>query len=111
MGMNPQAKKFWKRVAPIVSRLGLLTEVDIEAFTNLCEIQARLVWIRERLSNVDDLVSEGKRGETQAALAVAEKQYFQTFRMYAAEFGLTPRGRTGLGVGSPKDDDDDDLLS
>ena len=38
---------------------------------------------------------------------VMEKQYHQLFRLYAAEFGLTPRGRSGLSVGDNKDDGDD----
>ena len=110
IGLDPQARKTWRRLAPILSRLGLLTEADYEALAHLCQVQARLVDIRQRLQGGEDLVSDGPQGPKQNPLIMAEKQYLQNFRMYAAEFGLSPRGRSGLAVGSGDDDEDDDLL-
>ena len=54
----------------------------------------------------DSLSKENK----QSPYVVMEKQYYQLFRMFAKEFGLTPVGRIGLVVGAEADDDDD-LLS
>ena len=43
--LDDNAKKVWQRVAPMVGRLGLLTEVDGEMFGGLCQIRSRLRWI------------------------------------------------------------------
>lgn len=99
-GLNKEAKRVWRRLAPILSGLGLLTEADYEVFAHLCDVESRLLEIRRRFVAGANIVEDGR----QSPLAVAEKQYLQTLRMYAAEFGLTPRGRAGLSIGSSEED-------
>ena len=53
IGLSKPAKKTWRRLTPILSKLNLLTEADLEALGHLCEIQARLVIIREKMKETD----------------------------------------------------------
>lgn len=107
--LDAQARQTWNKLAPTLARLNLLTEIDGAAFAVLCQLQARLVYLartlkqREHKSLLD--------GDRPSAYVMMERQYYQLFRQFAAEFGLTPRGRVGLAVGG-KDDDDElaDLL-
>lgn len=118
--IDTQAKKTWHRLAPKLERLGLLSEIDGDAFAHLCQIRSRLIAIHNFIKNKNkSLVQVTERPAPDggvimefkpSAYVVMEKQYYQLFRMYAAEFGLSPRGRAGLSVGT-KEDDGEDLLS
>lgn len=117
-----EARKVWNRLAPTLERLGLLTEIDGDNFAALCQIRARLVDIHRKLKKEGmELIQEIEKVDKRGNLWVErrpnpyitlERQYFQLLRSYASEFGLTPRGRTGLTVGSTTGyEDGADLLS
>lgn len=118
--LSEEAQRAWDKLVPKLERLGLLTEVDGEAFGNLCEIYSRLVAIRTYLNKENaSLVQQTERpapdGGTyyefkKSPYVTMELQYLQAFRMYAKEFGLTPVGRVGLSVGTDEGEGDD-LLS
>jgi len=116
-----EAKTVAERLAPILTNLGLLTSADIDTFWILCLIRARL-------SAINKFIREENKSLVQAAekpspdggvfleykpspYSIMEKQYFELFRKFAKEFGLTPVGRIGLSVKKPKDKDEmGDLL-
>ena len=118
--LNTRAKKIWKEYAPKLERLGLLTEVDGGAFAALCQTMARLDEVRRELKRKDvTLVVEKYSvdkdgvahlvGTSQNPLAVMERQLAEQVRKWAAEFGLTPRGRSGLAVAGGGADEDDEF--
>ena len=112
--LDAEAGRTWKKLAPIMLRLGLLTEVDGVAFSMLCQWQSRLVSFQtefksniSRIKKVEkDLKLSGKDKylelktlhSRQEYLLREERYYAQLFRQYAQEFGLTPKGRVGLSV-------------
>lgn len=110
--LDKVAVKAWKRLAPTLHKLGLLTEIDGDSFGNLCQIRSRLVKINEELKKKNSLVEietievskditiERERISNYVKL---EQKYYQLFRLYAADFGLSPRGRTGLVVSGEKE--------
>ncbi len=51
-GMDYYALRAWRRLAPILERLGLLTEADTEMFISLCDAWGRLERARRRLKMV-----------------------------------------------------------
>jgi P27 family predicted phage terminase small subunit len=121
MDIDTQAKKIWKRLSPLLEKLGLLTEIDGSAFAILCQIRARLVAIHRFIKKENkSLVQQSERPapdggvyyEYKASAYVnLEMKYYELFRKYASDFGLSPRGRTGLQVGITKKEDGDDLLT
>lgn len=137
--LDSGAKRFWKYLAPKIERLGLLTEVDGDTFAGVCQTRSRLMLIWKRLKRINlDIASlerqvrrlqkhppsedgikqissivsqlEGLQGE-RAFFMKEERLYSNVFRMQAAEFGLTPRGRVGLVVAAAGSDEGSDLLT
>jgi len=118
--IDGEAKRVWKRLAPKLEKMGLLCDTDGDAFANLCQIRSRLIAIHKFIKGKNaSLVQQTERPALDGGVSyeikaspyvIMEKQYYQLFRMYACEFGLTPRGRVGLSVGTGEDDGDD-LLS
>jgi len=120
--IDKDAKATWKELAPIVHRMGMLTEVDGPAFANLCQIRGRIIQINKFIKRENPSLVQVKRKidpETGQDITefvpspyeVMARQYYELFRKYASEFGLTPRGRVGLAVvGKDSDDDFGDLL-
>ena len=118
--IDNQAKKIWKRLAPKLEKMGLLTETDGDMFGHLCQIRSRLVAIhnfikKENKSLVQLKVTIDGSGQEHveakpSPYVIMEKHYYDLFRKYAGEFGLSPRGRVGLTVGMTEDEGED-LLS
>ena len=90
--IDRDAQRVWKRLAPMLERVGLLTEVDGDMFGGLCQIHSRITWLNNELKNPDN--DEKRR----SWLLKEERLYLKLFREYCGEFGLTPRGRVGLPV-------------
>jgi len=132
-----QAKKTWDRLAPVAERLGLLTEVDGDMFSALCQARSRLMQIWTRLKqipseirktkkqikklkteqgrspdDIDVLINELVNLKTDRAYWMKEERlYFNSFRMLANDFGFSPRGRVGLVVMGTDPGEGEDLLS
>jgi P27 family predicted phage terminase small subunit len=81
------AEREWRRLAPELMRLGLLTVADIAMFTGYCQTFGR--WYE-----AEELLKQGCDHPT-VWLNVADKAS-REMRQYAGEFGLTPCSRTRL---------------
>lgn len=119
--LDAEGKRLWKKLAPKLERMGLLTEVDGEVFTTLCTAWSQFVacgkFIKEENQSLMQKVDRpDPDGGTHEEIKVSpyvtlQKQLSEVIRKLASEFGLSPRGRTGLSVGTEKNDDGADLLS
>lgn len=114
--IDMKARRVWKRLAPLMVKHGLLTEVDGDAFAILCQCRSRLIEIHNFLKKenmslvqektfVDSTGQEHKEYKTSPYVTM-EKHYYQLFKMYATDFGLTPKGRVGLSVGNKRGKDE-----
>jgi P27 family predicted phage terminase small subunit len=118
--IDPGAKRVWKRLAPMLERIGLLTEADGDVFACLCQVRSRLEHINRRMRKANTAIRKYQKSgqaeklndanKEQAFLMKEERLYAAQFRLVASDFGLTPRGRAGLSIKSD-DDDGDDLLT
>lgn len=105
--LDPDAKREWKRVAPELERLGLLTQVDMAALAGYC--QSYSVWktctetLREEgMTYTTDKGYVGQRPEVAiAARALAD------VRAFCVQFGLTPSARARMTLPEAPDDDAD----
>ena len=93
--LDTEAKAEWRRVAPELERLGLLTLVDRAALTGYCLAWSHLVTAEKAMQ---------PEGHISPHFTVF-KASLQAVRAFCTEFGLTPssRGRMSL----PADDGDD----
>ncbi|MBI2855089.1 MAG: phage terminase small subunit P27 family [Chloroflexi bacterium] len=94
--LSPEAKQEWRRVAPELARLGLLTRLDRTALACYCTCYS---WWR---SAQETICSQGalyvtSKGQlrTRPEVEIA-KQAAESMRDFAAEFGLTPTSRSRL---------------
>ncbi len=106
------AKKTWSELVPILSEAKLLTQIDRDNLAILCQIRSWIIQLHKELEEqpfgmpeytVDPTGQEHMRVRVDARRKELRLLY-GIFRSYAAEFGLTPRGRVGLIVG-PKEPD------
>ena len=102
--LDDGARGFWGSIGPKLEKLGLLTEVDGDAFSILCSIRSRLDWVWGELKG---LGSDDDSKKRRAFLMKEERLYSTLYRQYAGEFGLSPRGRVGLTVGGREVESDD----
>ena len=107
--LSPSAKAEWRRVAPELQRMGLLTSLDRAVLTGYCEHFARWVdstrFLQENGTHY--LTPRGQVREwPQVNMA---KQASQSMRTFANELGLSPNSRARLNVGEPPIENDDEF--
>jgi len=112
---DPLARNAWRQLAPILQRMGLLTELDVSAFTVLCLTWARLERARHRLASATRRAKAPYTVEQLEAIRKCEvsvEKAEHSWRVLAGEFGLTPASRNRLDVVAPKGtlSDDEEAL-
>ncbi len=128
--LHKNAKKEWKRIAPQLERMGLLTQVDLAALAMYCESWAQY---REAIEfvhkkgqayaiferNEDGNVKYDNRGQPilrhmqqWPQVGIANKA-LKNIQSLCSEFGLTPsaRGRMQVPGTSDKEDPMESILS
>jgi phage terminase small subunit len=85
--LPPDVREEWKRQAPALERLGLLTEIDGEAFAMLCTLSVSL----QNEANSED-------GANVSKLLFLSKE----LRGLWSRFGMTPADRARVKVEKPK---------
>ena len=110
-----EAKKEWKRLAPELERLGLLTILDMAAFAGYCQSYAKFKAAEEFVKKHGTTYRIPKKNKAGKVISVYMAPYpevaiarhsLKQIRMFAQEFGLTPssRGRIYLPGGSLDDE-------
>ena len=102
--LNEHGANMWERLAPILERLGLLTEADIETFSAACSS-----WgvYRECQDFVNDEGLTHKYKNKGGAINEVERpqvkignKALDQYRAFCSEFGLSPASRTRIEVNS-----------
>lgn len=92
--LDEAGKAEWRRVAPILVRNGLLTEMDVDALTTYCHAYA--LW-KEANAKIRQfgIVIKSPNGYPMPSpyLAIANKAMLQ-MKGLMSEFGMTPSSRT-----------------
>ncbi len=96
--LTTRAKKIWKKLAPRLFALGLLTELDEDAFFILCHDLAAIRELAAALKE-GNLFENKEEMEKRKLMEVLLYRKTNSYMKHAKEFGLTPRGRVGLVVG------------
>jgi P27 family predicted phage terminase small subunit len=105
--LQRDAQAEWRRVVPLLARLGVLSDLDAATV-----IDYALCWalLREcdRLVASEGIGQRGERGIQKNPAVTAANQYRAQLRFYIAELGMSPAARTRLPQ-APEDDPDSDL--
>jgi len=115
--LHKDAKKEWKRIAPQLEKLGLLTQVDMAALAGYCESWAQYKRAIEFIHKHGEVYpikdDEGRVKYLQQVpqVSIANKA-LQQVRAFCAEFGMTPsaRGRMSVPGAEDKEDEMESLL-
>ena len=100
--MSTGAKRFWKRNAPRLAKMGMLTEADLNSFRVLCELYTS--WVQ--IVNTIRKVGEVYKTHNQAKEMVYKKRPEVPIRediekrllSYFAQFGMVPSGRSRIAI-------------
>ena len=102
-GMSDEARRFWHGIAKELIELNVLRTVDVPAFVLMAEHYALARKASEQLLDLDSLTTIDKNdAERKHPLLQVFKDNAQAYRMFAAEFGLTPSSRSRLNVPAPE---------
>lgn len=103
-GLDVYARRAWREYAPMLTRLGLLTEADRQAFRALCIASSRFerAWVRLQRAY------RGKDGDEIRRAEVSVERAEHSQRQLWAEFGMTPAARSRLDVYAPPAEDEQD---
>ncbi len=99
-GLDEFGLEAWRRLAPILCRLGLLTEADGEAFWALCQTWSQL---RKALLELNGM---NPRDDDYRKVALTVEKARTDFRLMAIEFGLTPASRSRIDLPEIGDEGD-----
>ena len=92
----PDARKEWKRLAPILIQMGLLTAADVVPFAAYCTAFARWKEAEEEISRHGSIYKDNEgRIRPNPYIAIANQQ-LREIKSFAAEFGLTPSNRSAM---------------
>ena len=100
---DPGARAEWEQTAPRLQRLGLLTEVDLDALTLYCATFARWKAAERELQQHGVMILAGRsktRRIVSPYLMISMKAQAQC-RALLMEFGLTPVSRSRVHVPKP----------
>ena len=109
--LDDEGKREWRKIAPKLFRLGLLTEVDGEALACYCQSLSMLrtaTAVLHKRGQAFSTPSGYKQQRPEVAIAMKS---MLLVRAFAAEFGMTPSARTRINVDRDDDDDVSGLLS
>lgn len=109
--LDADGRKEWRRVAPQLHKLGLLTEIDGHALGRYCLAMASLLKAQAVLEAKGFTVSTPSGYKQQRPEVAIVRNMLLITRAYAIEFGMTPSARTRIHMPEEGADDDvDDLL-
>jgi P27 family predicted phage terminase small subunit len=103
--LDPAARQEWDRVAPMLGRLGVLTETDADALAAYCESWVTWKQATERMRKFGLVVkrsaAEGDLPVISPYVKIAHHAMAQ-MRAFLVEFGMTPSSRARIHTAEPK---------
>lgn len=116
--MRKTASSEWRRVVPVLDRIGLLTSLDAQILCDYCVVTARLEEASRSVSIEGMVVEEVRyspKGDEYVVTkrnpnTVLEKEFRVSALRLISELGLSPTSRARIHVPGGDVSDDDDLL-
>jgi P27 family predicted phage terminase small subunit len=111
--LMPEAKKEWRRLASGLTAMGVLTDVDMAAFSGYCQAYARWKENEEFITKNGSLVRTPSGYWQQVPQVSIAQQYLKQMERFAEQFGLTPASRSRIiaeGSGENSTDEMEKLL-
>ena len=101
----------WKRIAPELEKLGLLTGIDMSALAAYCDQFSRWVQATEKIQNEGMIISAPSGYPVQSPYLSIANKALDSMKKFLTEFGMTPSSRTRIRTNAGDDDTGEELLS
>lgn len=100
-------KAEWRRVAPHLEKMGLLTAVDMAAFACYCDAVSKLEQANNKIESLGLIAKTGGGGAKVSPYFTIRSKAMEEIRAFASEFGFTPssRGRIEMPPEVPEDEE------
>ena len=92
----PEAKREWRRLAPKLNQMGVLTEADRATFAAYCQAYARWWEANKHIERDGSVFSTEKGYQQQSPWVGIANTNHRLMMQAAAEFGLTPSSRSRI---------------
>jgi len=89
----PEAKKEWKRLAPALEAMRVLTVADLKAFEGYCQAYARWREAEEFITQHGSIFKTPSGYVQQVPQVSIAQQNLKIMQSFCSEFGLTPASR------------------
>jgi P27 family predicted phage terminase small subunit len=100
--LGKDGRAAWSRESSRLVELGVLTEIDVSAFSMYCRCFDEIAWCDKILEEQGHFFT-AQSGYIGQHPAVNQRfKWIDLKRRYEAEFGLTPSSRSGVLVNKPK---------
>lgn len=108
--LEAEAKKEWRRLAPSLEAMGVLTSVDITAFSGYCQAYARWKEVEEFISQHGSIFQTPSGYVQQVPQVSIAQQNLKIMQSFCSEFGLTPATRSRIIANSGEGTDESDPM-
>ena len=102
--LEAEAKKEWRRLAPSLEAMGVLTMADITAFSGYCQAYARWKEAEEFITQHGSIFQTPSGYVQQVPQVSIAQQNLKIMQSFCSEFGLTPATRARIIAAGGKDE-------
>ena len=106
--LSPAAKKEWKRIAPELASMGLLSRIDRAALALYCDSYGRWLEAVASLQKFGVVIKAPSGYPVQSPYVAIANKSGEQVRLLLSEFGLSPSSRTRVHA-TPLIDEDDEF--
>lgn len=101
--LDAEAQAEWRRLAPMLERLGVLTESDVDAFAAYCESWATWKTATQKIRQFG-MVIKGKDSDLPVVSPYVKiaNHSLGHMRSFLTEFGMTPSSRARVHAVNPR---------
>jgi len=99
----PEAKKEWKRLAPTLEAMGVLTMADLTEFIGYCQAFARWKEAEDFITQHGSIFKTPSGYIQQVPQVSIAQQNLKIVQSFCADFGLNPATRSRLQISLPTD--------
>jgi len=97
-GLLKVGRLYWRRLAPRLQRVRLLTDLDVEMLTQLCVCLGRLDECEQAVTDGGILVDGARGGLVRNPAVMAANAYRASALQLAARFGMSPVDRARVSM-------------
>ena len=107
--LEKDAKKEWKRMSKKLESLGILTEVDLAAFSGYCQAYARWKEAEEFITQHGSIIRTPNGYLQQVPQVSIAQTNMKILLRFCEQFGLTPSSRSRITAGEGKTESTDEM--